>query len=709
MIYGICMGGGDKKMKKVLTQRLIWLLIFSLILGMSAGVTAVGETTNPKELNLLPDELIFIDTHERVEGVGDVGPEMNIDFPTYTFNPTNGILNSVVPLKNYGNNTKVIVGAGKSICGTAGGGVASGLTAYDTTSVENVFSIDQDGTVNYYYMGALRTVKPGEVWTETVEKEPYSGDGKLIVTYYVKNYGVLKKSKCTIPTPTPKSSPSVSPGQNIITGYVKPDLVSQYRYINECFLVEIVETGEHSFTDTNGFFKIYSTAMNGKYTLKISKENYLTRTVKELHISKAMDICGKDTPYDMWVGDLNQDGAINMSDVMMVAGLFNRAANDLDYNEASDLNRDGAINTQDIMIIGEHFNKSGSDYPASAVSKPTTAPKPEPPVVDSLNLEKTIVTADSGEKITDGKNIIFCPTFQMAWDGLKDIFGGDIELSSQPPLVDILNAGFEYRDSISEKNYLAMAGCGQETVENINSALKEKFKENAPELQLQLGPQDIISYAFLFKNLKFAKTFEILSDPVVFESDGQSYNLNAFGINRMSRKYDDLNNQVEIYDYRNNDDFIVKLLAENGQDEIILAKVAPGETLYDTYESVTGRMNSSTRSHFMSDDLLKIPVFDFNIGHDYRELEGKMIIGPERESVITKAYQGIRFRLDENGALLASEATIIASEAIPKPKDLVFDAPFLICLKQKDAVNPYLLIWVDNPELMANFNTAPVN
>jgi beta-xylosidase len=54
--------------------------------------------------------------------------------------------------------------------------------------------------------------------------------------------------------------------------------------------------------------------------------------------------------------DVNHDGAINISDVMIVAGAFNCVGGDSRYVEAYDLNNDGAINITDIMIIASKFN-----------------------------------------------------------------------------------------------------------------------------------------------------------------------------------------------------------------------------------------------------------------------------------------------------------------------------------------------------------------
>jgi hypothetical protein len=54
--------------------------------------------------------------------------------------------------------------------------------------------------------------------------------------------------------------------------------------------------------------------------------------------------------------DLNGDGAINISDVMILATCFNTARGDAKYNQACDFNNDGAVNIADVMMLATKFN-----------------------------------------------------------------------------------------------------------------------------------------------------------------------------------------------------------------------------------------------------------------------------------------------------------------------------------------------------------------
>ena len=182
----------------------------------------------------------------------------------------------------------------------------------------------------------------------------------------------------------------------------------------------------------------------------------------------------------------------------------------------------------------------------------------------------------------------------------------------------------------------------------------------------------------------------------------------SFGIRKDGfTVYRDLAKQVMLFDYKNDDDFIVKLLPEDENEEIILAKVKPEDTLYNTYTAVMNRINNSASSNFDLSDTIRIPEVDINMEKEYGELQGIIVEGKLKGNIIEKAYQNIKFNLNREGAKLASEGIIVVPTPGPGPidtsKHLVFDKQYMICLKQKDAQKPYLLVWVDNENILVNY------
>ncbi|MDP4179558.1 MAG: dockerin type I domain-containing protein [Bacillota bacterium] len=62
------------------------------------------------------------------------------------------------------------------------------------------------------------------------------------------------------------------------------------------------------------------------------------------------------TTKPVFTGDLNNDGVVNMSDVILLANVFNSVRGDSKYKAAYDLNNDGVINMADVIIIAGKFN-----------------------------------------------------------------------------------------------------------------------------------------------------------------------------------------------------------------------------------------------------------------------------------------------------------------------------------------------------------------
>ncbi|MCX7745514.1 MAG: hypothetical protein N2645_01290 [Clostridia bacterium] len=153
---------------------------------------------------------------------------------------------------------------------------------------------------------------------------------------------------------------------NKISGYIKPDLPydeSVFPHITSGFKVSLEGTNFSASTD-NGYFVIPNVPeRSSSYTLKISKPNYLTRTITGLNLNgNDLVIGSQNAPLDIWAGDMMvdgvQDNAINMSDIMEIIELYNSSEGDGKYEEARDLNMDKAINMADIMVIITHFNTS---------------------------------------------------------------------------------------------------------------------------------------------------------------------------------------------------------------------------------------------------------------------------------------------------------------------------------------------------------------
>lgn len=331
--------------------------------------------------------------------------------------------------------------------------------------------------------------------------------------------------------------------------------------------------------------------------------------------------------------------------------------------------------------------------------------------VDSTKLSQTIVTGHMEALISEGKNVLYCSSFQLAWNELKQYFGTrEIKLTEEPPLVRFLNKSLSTSEDICEKNCLAVAGpLTREFLDDLNYALRRKFGDEAPFVTVEgMGQEWFIAYGFIFKDLEFTKHFESLREPVYFESSKGTTGVKAFGIKQFVEEnshHMKMAEQVTIFEYKDDSHFIVRLQPDSKQDEIVLAKVSPGKTLLQTIETVMATVTGDKDS-LDQGDTMQIPTFNFDITHSYAETLGKHVIREENHyGPIEAALQGIRFKLNEKGARLRSFGMVIGSnggetEHDNLPRKFIFDRPFLIYLKEKGAKYPYFALWVDNPELL---------
>lgn len=334
--------------------------------------------------------------------------------------------------------------------------------------------------------------------------------------------------------------------------------------------------------------------------------------------------------------------------------------------------------------------------------------------VNARQLTTTAVTADIKEPITTGTNLVWCATMPLAWNEMVALTGQKVDFLDDlpdPAALATLNEGAITKTVLDEPSDCATAGVVADGIlDQITQTMQERFPEAEPNLPAAevTKPEDFVAYAYLHKNLLFAKPFERLPEPLSF--GGQD--VLAFGISGQSRVDLDVLQQVSILDYENADDFVIELKTQSETDQVILAKVQPAATLEDTITAVLARMSGGQRETLREKDILKVPMFNFDITRSYDELAGRWFPAPAlstrffgRPDVpykIVSAIQAIRFELNEAGVRLESQTTIhgTMTSLPPQPISLVFDRPFLLMMKLTGAERPYFAMWIENAELL---------
>lgn len=330
--------------------------------------------------------------------------------------------------------------------------------------------------------------------------------------------------------------------------------------------------------------------------------------------------------------------------------------------------------------------------------------------VTSEELRSTTVTPYLAQRIEPGRNVVWCGTFQLAWNAVIRLIGEPIRFEKPSVTVEKLNEQAFTTADLDTASYVAMAGFVRDGIyEKIPLALLTKFHGHAsphclPERSAASRPHDIVAYSYLFKNLEFRNSFEQLDDTLRFQGKA----VDSFGMGHYKPGHQRLYGQVSILEYRGPQDFIIELKSKSSGDRLILARVKPEETLGKTIETVTARIKRAAPIPMTTGDTLAVPKFNFDITREYRELTGQPLVikNPRiaKDLSVTAAVQDIRFEMNEKGAHLLSEAHIsigCSAQLRPWPQhELVFDGPFLLMMQRVDRTVPYFAIWVANPDLL---------
>ena len=253
------------------------------------------------------------------------------------------------------------------------------------------------------------------------------------------------------------------------------------------------------------------------------------------------------------------------------------------------------------------------------------------------------------------------------------------------------------------------------------AALAERIEKNYPDANPQFEVIDdapsLRLYGCLEKSIQFPEQLSAL-ESLAFNRRVARSSVESFGKKSDGTELGDpvFTETVFVGDYISDEDFIVVLLTDGGQeDQVILARMTPEATLGRCWDTVQSRLKKPHRNRVLPQlhdgESLQVPILDLNIKHRFAPLIGVSVsnIPNYPFSAIAEASETIRFRLDQYGVDLLAQADILIHmgsagnepEFDPeKPRHFVFDRPFLLALREKSASQPYLLCWVADPEVM---------
>ena len=296
-------------------------------------------------------------------------------------------------------------------------------------------------------------------------------------------------------------------------------------------------------------------------------------------------------------------------------------------------------------------------------------------------------------------NYVWGGAMNLAWTELaENIIKEDIQLNTEDKIalemVSKLNDTPFSKGDLDEESYYVKSGYGQSTVDEINRESKKKFPSKSfGDLQMDLGPTDIISYAYFLKEVEYKTKFK--KDTVLFNEQKVK---GFIADNEAQRK------NVKIIKYENDNKFIIKLQLKDKNDELILAK---GYDMKNpqTFVNEINRNNGKNLVTIGESDKFKAPKLHLDHHRDYVELINKYLSNEGfGDYFIAQMFENIKFDMDEKGARVENEAVIGMRDSVmmepKKPKNFILDKPYWVVMKRTDSQNPYFILGVNNVELM---------
>jgi len=365
---------------------------------------------------------------------------------------------------------------------------------------------------------------------------------------------------------------------------------------------------------------------------------------------------------------------------------------------------------------------------------------------------KTVITPYLEQRIEPGVNVVWCATFQMAWDKLKDIEGGDVKTSPDNVTVSTLNRESIGVDCLPRVGALSVAGLVRDGVVKDIEVRMGKLGRTPESTFLPASgslPRDaLIIYAYLARSLRYETPFASLRARPFSGAGGK---VEYFGIQQYapgSEAKKKQGNQIHILWHRFaseatvdiGQEFVIELMTTEKEDRLLLARVSPAYNLRESIDMVLRQVEhpnskktrgdgtapeeqelhealAGTPDPFQRDRIMKslsgyccllpgedvqIPSISIDCAKRVDDLMGLKVVSRKDKlnmKPIICAEQRIRFRLNETGANLESQA-IIGLFGDGGIRDFSFTRPFLLLLMRQGARTPYFAVWIGNSELL---------
>jgi len=398
----------------------------------------------------------------------------------------------------------------------------------------------------------------------------------------------------------------------------------------------------------------------------------------------------------------------------------------------------GDIRMGAVPLIGsEPMDSRDSLLVHDPVSSSSATITKEPQAIDSNDLEQTSIIATLDSPFPKYHNVIWCSTFQMAWDMLKnDIIGEPVEVPGAEKLADRLNRAEFSPKNIEVESYFATAGfLADGIIAEIQDEMTQLFPAEPVPLfddMNGLPLETIIAYSYLNADIEFQYPFYINNYEFDFQDSNDTIaEVMSFCIPSDADSSNSARKQVDVLYYKHDDlasetEFAVDLCMYTYPYQVVLACVPQQNTLGETvdyaeqkifefiqdpnYEQMQKLQPAVTGGRFGSrpGDSLIVPDVLYKLTHHFAELQSNAIGNQpwlDEGYFIRKAMQITDFTLSRTGVILKSDAQVVVPPLGQlETRRFHFDRPFLVYVKKRGPdYSPFFVMWVDNAELMQEF------
>jgi len=332
---------------------------------------------------------------------------------------------------------------------------------------------------------------------------------------------------------------------------------------------------------------------------------------------------------------------------------------------------------------------------------------------DSQKLEQTVIVPTLDSPCPPGKNVIWCSSFQLAWNEMKDkVIGAPLQVVGAEEVAARLNAAKQSASDLDPKCFYVAGGRIKDgIVGKIEKDMAAKFPSHVlPDFNDYTD--GILSYSYLTANVPFRHPFLEIEQGFSFtDSQGIKTQTEAFGVwGAYQGRYKRMREQVQILYCRSGRypgdvvEYALDLCRHSQPYQVVVAVIEPRNSLAETIDHLGVQIGKYEKSadykyeearRLRETDVLRVPEMVWRIDHRFTELIDKPLVNVGMP--IVEAIQTIQFRLDRSGAAVESEARL-APKAIPR--DFIFDRPFLVYMQKRGAEQPFFVMWVDNDELL---------